>query len=622
MIYSSTRISFIMRLLIALLIFTKCSLYAQEYNCGSQERLNYYLESNTKKKIERKEIEERIRKNIKEHNTNTIIPVVFHIVYKNPYENISDNQIYEQLDVLNKDFTRTNTDASNTPTDFIPIAANMEINFCLAQQTPNGLPTNGIIRKQTNNNFFPLYGDAIFYDSLGGSSAWDTKKYLNIWVCDIEDGILGWAQFPSGGDVNTDGVVINFEHFGKTGTAIYPYNLGRTTTHEVGHWLNLYHIWGDTNCGDDWVNDTPEQEQANFGCKIHPHQSCNNNGDMFMNYMDYTNDACMNSFTLGQKNRVWTGIYNYRIDLLSSNGCNPITIPNSDAGISKIIEPDFSDCANPIYPKVVLKNYGGNILNSVSIEYSVNGSNIYTNSWNGSLSPLETDTIILSGIMSSGTTQLLIANTILPNGSADINPSNDQQQLIFSSINGELININIMTDNYGNENSWKLLNENNIVIDSNDSLLNNTLYELSYCLEYSCYKFIINDSYGDGFCCNFGNGYYELYEHTSTTPIAFVQNFSFTDTTYFCLGANSVNEEEKNLEIYPNPTDGKLYINNNLESKNPFIFARIFNMLGQEVLHTEIKDKEINLNILKEGLYQLIIYNKEKHYHHKIILKK
>ena len=99
---------------------------------------------------------------------------------------------------------------------------------------------NGIIRKQTNNNFFPLYGDAIFYDSLGGSSAWDTKKYLNIWVCDIEDGILGWAQFPSGGDVNTDGVVINFEHFGTTGTAIYPYNLGRTTTHEVGHWLNLY----------------------------------------------------------------------------------------------------------------------------------------------------------------------------------------------------------------------------------------------------------------------------------------------------------------------------------------------------------------------------------------------
>ena len=120
------------------------------------------------------------------------------------------------------------------------------------------------------------------------------------------------------------------------------------------------------------------------------------------------------------------------------------------------------------------------------------------------------------------------------------------KQYIFSLVMEGMVSkaIKELKDNYGNENSWKLLNEDNIVIDSNDSLLNNTLYELSYCLEYSCYKFIINDSYGDGFCCNFGNGYYELYEHTSTTPIAFVQNFSFTDTTYFCLGANSVNEEE------------------------------------------------------------------------------
>ena len=134
---------------------------------------------------------------------------------------------------------------------------------------------------------------------------------MNIWVCNIDTGILGWAQFPAGGNPATDGVVIDYDKFGTTGTVSPPYNLGRTTTHEVGHWLNLWHIWGDNNCGDDFVNDTPEQEEANYGCKIHPHPSCNNNGDMFMNFMDYTNDACMNSFTQGQKNRVWSAITYY-----------------------------------------------------------------------------------------------------------------------------------------------------------------------------------------------------------------------------------------------------------------------------------------------------------------------
>ena len=127
---------------------------------------------------------------------------------------------------------------------------------------------------------------------MGGSDAWDTKRYLNIWITNIEGGILGWAQFPDIGSIYTDGVVVDYRHFGTLGTTISPYNLGRTTTHELGHYFNLFHLWGDNYCGDDLVNDTPTQEEAfNFGCKNHPSISCNNNGDMFMNFMDYSDDA-------------------------------------------------------------------------------------------------------------------------------------------------------------------------------------------------------------------------------------------------------------------------------------------------------------------------------------------
>ena len=130
------------------------------------------------------------------------------------------------------------------------------------------------------------------------------NNYLNIWVCDLGSGLLGYATPPSTFIGDGDGLVIGYRYFGTIGTVQAPYNKGRTATHEIGHWFNLFHIWGDNNCGDDLVNDTPTQEEANFGCKIHPHTSCNNTGDMFMNFMDYTNDNCMNLFTEGQKNRI------------------------------------------------------------------------------------------------------------------------------------------------------------------------------------------------------------------------------------------------------------------------------------------------------------------------------
>jgi len=586
--------------------------------------LNKYYKTNPEAKKSRLKLENQTTKFQIQKGINTTIPVVVHIVYKNGNENISNAQIQSQLDVLNEDFTRTNADAFNTPADFLPIVSNTQVNFCLAQQSPNGNPTNGIIRKQTTTNFFPLFGDAIYYDSLGGSTAWNTQIYLNIWVAEIESGILGWAQFPAAGDTNTDGVVIDFEHFGTIGTAIYPYDLGRTATHEVGHWFNLYHTWGDNSCGNDYVNDTPIQEQGNFGCKIHPYISCSNTGDMFMNFMDYTNDACMNSFTEGQKDRIWSSISNWRTGLLTSNGCVPTTIPNSDAGIISIIEPNNlnSNCASPIYPKVVLKNYGLTNLNSVTIKYNINNNNNIYYSWNGDLQTNEQDTILLSALSSTGTSHLLNVSTQYPNNSTDINPSNDKESIIFSSINGEQVQLNFMTDNYALETSWVLLDDNNNIIDSGDSLTNNTLYQSIYCLAYDCYKFVINDSQGDGFCCNFGNGSFTI--SSSIGNNQYIQNapFTFTDTSYFCLGNTIVHEKNNNFKLHPNPTNGTLWINDNLAINNTPIFARILNNLGQTVLSTRIVNNKIDLSRLNNGVYQILIETNKKQYNQKVIIKK
>lgn len=266
------------------------------------------------------------------------IPVVIHVLYNTASQNISDAQIQSQLTVLNKDFRKLNLDVANVPSAFSSLAADAEINFCLATVSPTGTATTGINRIQTTKTIFDAGLDDCKSSSTGGTNAWDRNKYLNIWVVPaIKDGsqtgILGYAQFPNTGTAATDGVVIAHNYFGTTGTAQAPYNGGRTATHEIGHWLNLYHIWGDDNgacTGSDLVSDTPNQADANGGCPTHPSATCSNSGDMFMNYMDYTNDACMYMFTTGQKARMQalfaTG--GARVSLLTSNGCSGATNPN------------------------------------------------------------------------------------------------------------------------------------------------------------------------------------------------------------------------------------------------------------------------------------------------------
>lgn len=259
------------------------------------------------------------------------IPVVAHVVYNTTAENVSDAQIQSQITALNKDFARTNTDAASTPSVWQSIAANCEIQFCLATVDPNGNSTTGITRTYSSATGFTTNNNVKF-NSSGGKDAWNSSKYLNMWVCDLS-GYLGYAQFP-GGSSSTDGVVIDYQAFGTTGTASSPFHLGRTATHEVGHWLSLYHIWGDdgTSCsGTDNVGDTPNQADQNFGCPAFPAISCSNgpNGDMFMNYMDYSNDNCMNLFTNGQKARMQAMFASggFRSAMPASNGCGATPPP-------------------------------------------------------------------------------------------------------------------------------------------------------------------------------------------------------------------------------------------------------------------------------------------------------
>ena len=313
--YSTSTILF--TILVNLFFFAPLSVKAQR-NCKTHEHLQNMIEKDPSIKETRKQIEVltaafvKANGGIKSRGAIYNIPVVVHVLYNSTLQNITDAQVLSQMAVLNADFQKLNPNFANTPTGFQPFAADNGIQFCLASKDPNGNATTGITRTYTAKTAFDVYNDDAKYNSMGGRDAWNRDQYLNIWVvpnvvAGTQSGILGYAQYP-GGTAATDGVVIGYRYFGTVGTAATPFNGGRTATHEVGHWLNLYHIWGDDdNCtGSDLVSDTPNQGVENYGCPSFPSSSCTNGsmGDMFMNYMDYTNDACMSMFTNGQRLRM------------------------------------------------------------------------------------------------------------------------------------------------------------------------------------------------------------------------------------------------------------------------------------------------------------------------------
>lgn len=280
------------------------------------------------------------------------IPVVVHVMYNNSAQNISDAQIASQLVVLNNDYTGRNADRSKVPSYFAPFVGSTAFEFKLANVDENGSSTTGIIRKYTSIQMFGT-DDRIKSSSIGGDNAWDRNKYLNIWIGNLAGGVMGYSSAP-GCEPAKDGVVISYSAFGTMGTAAAPFNMGRTATHEIGHWMNLIHIWGDTYCGDDQVDDTPKQRMSNKGCPTGEKFSCEQNahGDMYMNFMDLTSDACMNMFTAGQCNRM-RALFERggaRYALLFSKGLSGKTINQASLPIEIPATPVITNNSLSVYP--------------------------------------------------------------------------------------------------------------------------------------------------------------------------------------------------------------------------------------------------------------------------------
>jgi len=322
------RVIFIPGILFFLLINSFNSI-AQE-RCGTVEYDNYRKRSNPNLEDERS-FEDWLKQKQYQRDWESsflrtdalviTIPIVIHVVHNGEVvgtdSNLSDAQIMSQIDVLNEDFRRMNADTTHTPSMFLPVAADVEIEFVLAKQDPEGLPTSGILRVLGTKPSWGISDDL----ELKSLSYWPAEEYLNIWVAPLTNSLLGFAQFPvsnlegldeSSNNRLTDGVVIDPEAFGSidkdpVAKLASKFDLGRTATHEIGHFLGLRHIWGDGGCNvDDFCDDTPNSSGSNTSCPTPGSKESCGSVEMFQNYMDFTDDGCMNIYTLCQKDRIRT----------------------------------------------------------------------------------------------------------------------------------------------------------------------------------------------------------------------------------------------------------------------------------------------------------------------------
>jgi hypothetical protein len=388
------------------------------------------------------------------------IPVIVHVIHEGEAigvgTNLSAAIIQSQIDVLNEDFRRIiGTNGYNTN----PVGADTQIEFCLAQRKPDGSGfTPGEEGINRVNGAVQFGGgpyatgtiDATIKPYNIATQGYDAADYMNLWSVDISGGILGYAQFPTtalGGmgcaaqNVNTDGVVMDYATLGKAAVTGFPgpYNEGRTATHEIGHWLGLRHIWGDGGCGvDDFCNDTPLSDGSNFGCPTT--NSCADPApdpnDMVENYMDYTDDLCMNIFTNDQKMRMRTVLENspIRASLITSDACIPPAL--NDASIVNIVNPLGDNCPGSITPIVTLRNRGSLNLTSATIEYTIDGGAATSFAWTGTITPGNEANVSLPAFTTSLGVHTIKAYSLLPNTVVDPDPTYDTTSLQFAVSNG------------------------------------------------------------------------------------------------------------------------------------------------------------------------------------------
>ncbi|MBT2622293.1 M43 family zinc metalloprotease [Chryseobacterium sp. ISL-6] len=572
----------------------------------------------------------------KSQNGNVItIPVVVHVIHSGQNigvaPNIPDAQVMSQITVMTNDFRKlANTPGFNSSL----VGADTEIQFVLAKVDPNGNPTNGIDRK----NLCQDYWSKDHIDSIvKPQTIWDPTKYMNMWSIDFaRNGLLGYAQFPSnsslagldanGGLANTDGVVAGYNTFGSMdyndGTFIMQsgYDRGRTMTHEVGHFVGLRHIWGDATCGNDYCADTPTAHGANYSCNASI-PSCDNPAvfEMVQNYMDYTNDTCMNIYTNDQKTRIRAVMDNSprRKELKTSNTDQAIPLFANDAEIKYDggCSIGVTNCGAGVL-RLVIYNRGTSNLTSAVVSYSFNGGTAQNYNWTGNLAQ-DKSSVILIPVDNTITSSPVSVSIVSANGSADqrstnnVSTGNYVKPVAPEYFATTTVTFKLLRDRYGRETRWNLKNSAGQVIKS--GAYSNTpagqpspsLITQTWTLPLDCYVFTISDDFGDGLS---DGGYVNLSTSTGQVIYHATDDFGFYGTKAFTTQNNlGTHETTKNNKfgIYPNPVNDILNIVN-ISGKTQF---EIHNSVGQIVKKGDINNSQIRVSDLIKGTYTITINN-------------
>lgn len=615
---------------------------SQKQKCVTPEYDQYLREANIKRNTSN-EFESwlapKIEKFLAIQNENTelvlTIPVVVHVIHNNKAygieENILDEQILSQIQVLNQDLRRI---AGTPGFNNNPVGADVKIEFCMAQRDPQGNISNGINRVSLSGSGNNGWEFNDVETIVKPQTQWNPNDYFNIWVVDgitlfgfFE--ILGYAQFPTNSTLNgldmgssilssTDGVVIGHKYFGSSaifagGTYDSTENDGRTATHEVGHWLGLRHIWGDTEeCFDegDYCNDTPPANAPNQTCTLI--LSCGS-FNMIENYMDYTPAGCQNIFTLDQKARIRTVMQNAprRLQLLNSEGCFAPQTYNYDLEIKA--DSLGGGCSNTFNPVIKLINKGTTTtITSAVITYSLNNGANQTYNWTGNLLPTEEVFVTLPQVtFPIGTYTAIFELTSINNGMDDYT-FNNKKYATFETNEAEIFNtstiqVSITTDEYGEETTWTLTNSSGMIVASGGPYESEQTFNQTISVENNeCYEFIIIDDFADGMCCEFGEGSYSV---TTSNGQVIANGGNFEDSERTTFGINMTMSTHdfilKNISLYPNPAQNQISINVKNGTSWPSNIE-ILNTLGQKIMSKNINDtNDLTLDVysLSNGIY-------------------
>lgn len=548
------------------------------------------------------------------------IPVVVHVIHNGTAigtgANISDAQVLSQIQVLNEDYRKmvgTRGENSN------PVGADTNIEFFLAREDPGCNPTTGIERLDLSSINTTWSGPSGNIDSvLKPMTVWDPSRYMNMWTVTLsDDTLLGYAQYP-GGPPETDGVVMGYQYFGSNDVlgvnldSSAPYDLGRTTTHEVGHYLGLLHTFQDGCANGDQVADTPATAQENYDCPI-GQDSCpvmaDGILDMIENYMDYTDDACMNIFTNGQSTRMDGVLSGSRLSLANSTVPDTALPSVSYDGSIKIMDLNLDPCTSSFAPEIKLANYGTVTLTTATISYNLNSGTPVIINWTGSLAEGAFEILNLPNMgIPSGNNAF---NVEVQSNSDDRTCNDtDSETIVGASYEStDFVHLTLTTDDWGEETSWEFRDSSNTLLYSdsyNNPDDNKTFIEAFDVVPNECYTFTISDSAGDGICCSYGNGSYEL-RTDDNTLIKSGGVFGASEATVISTTTLSIDNYfiTNDISLYPNPTDTDIIIKvrtiNDLPNQ-----VRIFNMLGQTVMVKSISNSEdlkIQTTAFSKGMY-------------------